>query len=202
MHITDHLQPCCVALRQQADSLPAAIHQLVELVQKSGCLTDTVQFEQDVLEREKMGGICMGHGLAIPHAKSAGVAHAELAALTLDPPLPCDTPDGEPVRLLFLIAAPADANDLHVQMLAGLATLLLDEEVCRQMLDAPTPTAFCSLIARHAEPLRRLQRRALPPRRRRPRPSTGCWRLRPAPWAWPTLTWRPRPCAKRRRSGA
>ena len=99
MHITDHLQPCCVALRQQADSLPAAIHQLVELVQKSGCLTDTVQFEQDVLEREKMGGICMGRGLAIPHAKSAGVAHAELAALTLDPPLPCDTPDGEPVRL-------------------------------------------------------------------------------------------------------
>lgn len=89
MHITDHLQPCCVALRQQADSLPAAIHQLVELVQKSGCLTDTVQFEQDVLEREKMGGICMGRGLAIPHAKSAGVAHAELAALTLDPPLPC-----------------------------------------------------------------------------------------------------------------
>ena len=83
MHITDHLQPCCVALRQQADSLPAAIHQLVELVQKSGCLTDTVQFEQDVLEREKMGGICMGRGLAIPHAKSAGVAHAELAALTL-----------------------------------------------------------------------------------------------------------------------
>ena len=59
MHITDHLQPCCVALRQQADSLPAAIHQLVELVQKSGCLTNTVQFEQDVLEREKMGGICM-----------------------------------------------------------------------------------------------------------------------------------------------
>ena len=152
MHITDHLQPCCVALRQQADSLPAAIHQLVELVQKSGCLTDTVQFEQDVLEREKMGGICMGRGLAIPHAKSAGVAHAELAALTLDPPLPCDTPDGEPVRLLFLIAAPADANDLHVQMLAGLATLLLDEEVCRQMLDAPTPTAFCSLIAQHEEP--------------------------------------------------
>ena len=152
MHITDHLQPCCVALRQQADSLPAAIHQLVELVQKSGCLTDTVQFEQDVLEREKMGGICMGRGLAIPHAKSAGVAHAELAALTLDPPLPCNTPDGEPVRLLFLIAAPADANDLHVQMLAGLATLLLDEEVCRQMLDAPTPTAFCSLIARHEEP--------------------------------------------------
>lgn len=204
MHITDHLQPCCVALRQQADSLPAAIHQLVELVQKSGCLTDTVQFEQDVLEREKMGGICMGRGLAIPHAKSAGVAHAELAALTLDPPLPCDTPDGEPVRLLFLIAAPADANDLHVQMLAGLATLLLDEEVCRQMLDAPTPTAFCSLIARHEEP-------APPPAEEspaaetpppRPRPSTGCWRLRPAPWAWPTPTWRPRLCAKRRRSGA
>lgn len=152
MHITDHLQPCCVALRQQADSLPAAIHQLVELVAKSGCLTDAAAFEQDVLAREKMGGICLGRGLAIPHAKSEGVARAELAALTLDPPLPCDTPDGEPVRLLFLIAAPADANDLHVQVLAGLATLLLDEVFCEEMLAAKTPEDFCKLIARKEKP--------------------------------------------------
>ena len=76
MHITDHLQPCCVALRQQADSLPAAIHQLVELVQKSGCLTDTVQFEQDVLEREKMGGICMGRGPCRAGRLTAGPAAA------------------------------------------------------------------------------------------------------------------------------
>ena len=152
MHITDHLQPCCVALRQQADSLPAAIHQLVELVAKSGCLTDAAAFEQDVLAREEMGGICLGRGLAIPHAKSEGVARPELAALTLDPPLPCDTPDGEPVRLLFLIAAPADANDLHVQVLAGLATLLLDEAFCEEMLAAKTPEDFCKLIARKENP--------------------------------------------------
>ncbi len=167
MHITDHLQPCCVALRQQAESLPAAIHQLVKLVQKSGCLANAARFEQDVLEREKMGGICMGRGLAIPHAKSEGVTRAELAALTLDPPLPCDTPDGEPVRMLFLIAAPADANDLHVQMLAGLATLLLDEEFCRQMLAAPTSEVFCKMIARHEQadsPAEAPSAETLPPR--------------------------------------
>ena len=151
MHITDHLQPCCVALRQQADSLPAAIHQLVELVQKSGCLTDTVQFEQDVLEREKMGGICMGRGLAIPHAKSAGVAHAELAALTLDPPLPCDTPDGKPLDLLVMIAAPAEANDLHVQVLAELATLFLDTDFCARLRESETPEAFCRAISAREE---------------------------------------------------
>ena len=151
MHITDHLQPCCVALRQQADSLPAAIHLLVELVQNSGCLTDKALFEEDVLAREKLGGICMGRGLAIPHAKSAGVARAQLAAITLDPPLPCDTPDGEPVRLLFLIAAPADANDLHVQVLAGLAGLLLDETFCQKMLAVQTPQDFCSLIAKQEQ---------------------------------------------------
>ena len=72
MHITDHLQPCCVALRQQADSLPAAIHQLVELVQKSGCLTDTVQFEQDVLEREKWAASAWAAGWPSPTPKAQG----------------------------------------------------------------------------------------------------------------------------------
>ena len=152
MLTASYLRPDCVALRQRADSLTGAVQQMVTLLDGTDNLTDTAVFAADVRARLALGGVCVGNGLAIPHAKSTAGRQLQLAALTLDPPLPCDTPDGEPVRLLFLIAAPADANDLHVQMLAGLATLLLDEEVCRQMLDAPTPTAFCSLIARHAEP--------------------------------------------------
>ena len=104
MHITRlTCRPCCAwRCANKRILCLRRIHQLVELVPKSGCLTNTVQFEQDVLERERIGRhLHRPAGSAIPHAKSAGVAHAELAALTLDPPLPCDTPDGEPVRLLF-----------------------------------------------------------------------------------------------------
>ncbi|EFB75593.1 PTS fructose transporter subunit IIABC [Subdoligranulum variabile] len=147
MHITDHLQPGSVALNRQADSLQAALQILVELMAAGGNLTDTQAFAADVQAREALGGTCVGGGLAIPHAKSAAVREPGLAALTLDPPLACDTPDGEPLRMMFLIAAPADANDLHVQVLAELATLMLDKDLCERLIGAESPQAFCDLIA-------------------------------------------------------
>lgn len=147
MHITDHLQPGSVALNRQADSLQAALQILVELMAAGGNLTDTAAFAADVQAREALGGTCVGGGLAIPHAKSTAVREPGLAALTLDPPLACDTPDGEPLRMMFLIAAPADANDLHVQVLAELATLMLDKELCARLIGAESPQAFCDLIA-------------------------------------------------------
>ena len=117
MRIANYLRPDCVALRQRADSLQGAVQQLVALLDGAKVLTDTAVFAADVRARLELGGVCVGNGLAIPHAKSTAVEKLQLAALTLDPPLPCDTPDGQPLEMLFLIAAPAEANDLHVQVL-------------------------------------------------------------------------------------
>lgn len=147
MHITDVLQPCCVALHGQADSMQQAIHRLTGLLAAGGCLTDAAAFEADVLAREQLGATCVGGGLAIPHAKSAAVHTAGVAVLTLDPPLACPTPDQLPVQMLFLIAAPAGANDLHVQVLGELATLMLDKDLCARLTRAATPEEFCALIA-------------------------------------------------------
>lgn len=152
MHITDMLQPDSVALHQKVDSIAQAVHLLVERMAAGGNLQDVAAFEADVQAREALGGTCVGGGLAIPHAKSAAVTKPGLAALTLDPPLACTTPDGLPVRMMFLIAAPADANDLHVQVLAELATLLLDKELCTKLTDAQTAADFCGLIAAQEEP--------------------------------------------------
>lgn len=69
MHISDLLQPCCVSLRRQVDSMRAAEHLLVGLLAKGGHLTDAAAFESDVFAREDLGGICVGGGLAIPHAQ-------------------------------------------------------------------------------------------------------------------------------------
>lgn len=147
MRIANYLRPDCVALRQQADSLQGAVQQLVALLDGAKLLTDTAVFAADVRARLALGGVCVGNGLAIPHAKSAAVEKLQLAALTLDPPLPCDTPDGQPLEMLFMIAAPAEANDLHVQVLAELATLFLDTEFCTKLRESPTPEDFCRAIA-------------------------------------------------------
>ncbi|MCO7109319.1 PTS sugar transporter subunit IIA [Gemmiger formicilis] len=106
MRIANYLRPDCVALRQRADSLTGAVQQMVTLLDGTDNLTDTAVFAADVRARLALGGVCVGNGLAIPHAKSTAVRQLQLAALTLDPPLPCDTPDGKPLDLLVMIAAP------------------------------------------------------------------------------------------------
>lgn len=147
MRIANYLRPDCVALRQRADSLTGAVQQMVTLLDGTDNLTDTAVFAADVRARLALGGVCVGNGLAIPHAKSTAVRQLQLAALTLDPPLPCDTPDGKPLDLLVMIAAPAEANDLHVQVLAELATLFLDTDFCARLRESETPEAFCRAIS-------------------------------------------------------
>lgn len=106
MRIANYLRPDCVALRQRADSLTGAVQQMVTLLDGTDNLTDTAVFAADVRARLALGGVCVGNGLAIPHAKSTAVRQLQLAALTLDPPLPCDTPDGKPLDLLVMIRCP------------------------------------------------------------------------------------------------
>ena len=151
MRIANYLRPDCVALRQRADSLTGAVQQMVTLLDGTDNLTDTAVFAADVRARLALGGVCVGNGLAIPHAKSTAVRQLQLAALTLDPPLPCDTPDGKPLDLLVMIAAPAEANDLHVQALAELATLFLDTDFCARLRESETPEAFCRAISAREE---------------------------------------------------
>ena len=147
MRIANYLRPECVTLHQRADSLEGAVQQLVALLDGTEDLTDTAAFAADVRARLALGGVCVGNGLAIPHAKSASVKRLQLAALTLDPPLACDTPDGKPLQMLVMIAAPAEANDLHVQVLAELATLFLDTDFCTHLRESTTPDAFCRAVA-------------------------------------------------------
>ena len=167
MRIANYLRPDCVALRQRADSLTGAVQQMVTLLDGTDNLTDTAVFAADVRARLALGGVCVGNGLAIPHAKSTAVRQLQLAALTLDPPLPCDTPDGKPLDLLVMIAAPAEANDLHVQVLAELATLFLDTDFCAR-LRAPSPRGRSR--TRRSRRLPRLTQRRVPPS-----PAISCW---------------------------
>ena len=97
MQITDLLQLPQIRLHSTAADLPAAVHTLCGLLAQGDAVQDAALLEQDVLARLAQGCICMGNGLAVPHAKTAAVRRAALAAITLDKPMDCPTPDGEPV---------------------------------------------------------------------------------------------------------
>ena len=146
MQITDYLRPEGILLNAQVQDKAEAIHKLVELMQNYGNLSDPQAYETDVLRREAQGTTGVGGGIAIPHGKSPAVKRPGVAAMTIPGGLAYDALDGAPVRLLFLIAVPDTASDLHIQVLAHLAQLLMDPSLRTELLDAASPQAFLNCI--------------------------------------------------------
>lgn len=151
MQITDLLVPERVALNVQVTDKAMAIHAMVGMLDSTGCLRDAVEYEKNVLEREAQGTTGVGGGVAIPHGKSSAVLVPALAAVTLREAIDYQALDGAPVRLLFLIAAPDGANDLHIQVLARLAQLLMEPLFCEELKQAATPEEFLAVIAKREQ---------------------------------------------------
>lgn len=99
-----------------------------------------------VHEREAGGSTGIGFGVAIPHARSAGVRELSLVCGVSSLPVPYDSIDGEPVRLFFLIVGPAGCAGEHVRVLSRIAGLVRRESVRKQLCEAGTPTEFYNVL--------------------------------------------------------
>lgn len=146
MKIRDLLDEKSIHLNASAADKPAAINELVELMDKSGRLSNKAQYLNDVLAREATGSTGLGDGIATPHAKSSGVKEAGLSAMTIPAGIDFDSLDEEPARLFFGIAAPANGSDTHLEVLSQLATMIMDPDFKEALIAAKTKEEFLSLI--------------------------------------------------------
>ena len=141
MKIRALLPPEAIIVRADVQTKEAAIDLLAELHDQVGHLSDKEAYERDVWKRDGECVTAIGMGMAVPHAKSDAVKQAGLAAITVPDGIDCRALDGQPTRLLFMIAAPDD-GDLHLQILSSLMTLLVEEERRERLVQAATPEAF------------------------------------------------------------
>lgn len=146
MRITDLLRREGVRLNQAPADKAAAIDLLVTLQKKAGNISDEAAYKADILAREEQGTTAIGNGIAVPHAKSAAVARPGLAAMTVPAGVDYGAPDGQPSKLFFMIAAPKEGGDVHLEMLSRLMVMLMDEDFCQKLLSAADPDAFLALI--------------------------------------------------------
>ena len=147
MQINDLLKPESIALGiAPPASKEEAIRLLADCMEKGGNLSDKEQYIKDVLAREESGTTGLGDGIATPHAKSAGVTAAGLAAMTIPEGMDFAAMDGNPSRLFFMIAAPDAANDEHIQILSKLATMIMDPDFKEALIQAKSVDAFRKLI--------------------------------------------------------
>lgn len=146
MRITDLLKKEGIVLNGTLKDKNDAIEVLVNLQNKAGNLSNKEEYKKGIIEREEMSTTAIGEGIAIPHAKNAGVKKAGLVAMTVPAGVDYDSMDGEPSNLFFMIAAPEKGGDVHLEVLSRLSTILMDEDFRKQLLDAKTKDEFLQII--------------------------------------------------------
>lgn len=146
MSIKELLSPETITLTLQATDRDSAITELASLLAKSGAISDLNTYVAAVRTREQHSTTGVGFGVAIPHAKSSGVARAAVAFGRAPTGLDWNAMDGEPVQMIFLIAAPEGANDLHLKALSQLARMLMREEFRQKLTSAQTPADILNAL--------------------------------------------------------
>jgi mannitol/fructose-specific phosphotransferase system IIA component (Ntr-type) len=122
------------------------IRDLIDLLTEQHDIEHPQQLIDDILAREQLASTCLGFGCAVPHAHSSSLKTTLLAAARLEPPLEVETPDREPVSLMFLMVGPEHSAGLHIRLLSKLARLLHDEQFRSQLRSVSSPQEFYNLI--------------------------------------------------------
>ena len=153
MKITDLLSKNAIKINGVASNKEDAINKLIDLMAQNGNITDKEKYRQVVLKREEEGSTGIGEGIAIPHGKTDAVSKPGLSAMVINDGVEFDSLDGQPAKLLFLIAAPNTKDNVHLDVLSRLSTLLMDTEFRKSLMEAKTPEEFlrCIDIAENAK---------------------------------------------------
>ncbi len=146
MRITELLDKRSISLTAAPASKSEALDMAVDLMAASGKIRDKEAYRKEVYLREEESTTGVGGGIAIPHGKCDAVAKPGLAAMVIKDGVDFDSLDGEPVNLIFLIAAPNTKDNIHLDVLSKLSILLMDEQFSENLKKASTPEEFLQII--------------------------------------------------------
>ena len=146
MRITELLDIRSIALNVSVNTKEETIDCLVDLMYESGKIIDKAEYKKGILAREALSTTGIGDGIAIPHAQVNAVQKPGLSAITIENGVNYESLDGQPTYLCFMIAAPVDGGNLHLQALAKLSTLLMNETFRQSLINAKSAQEFLNLI--------------------------------------------------------
>ena len=146
MRITDLLDKNSISLNAAPADKKETLDLAVELMAKSGKLSDVEKYREQVYAREEESTTGIGEGIAIPHGKCDAVKAPGLAAMVIKNGVEYESLDGEPVTLLFLIAAPNTKDNVHLDVLSKLSVMLMDENFTTSLRNAKSVDEFLQII--------------------------------------------------------
>ena len=146
MKITDLLSIDSIEIGSSYKDKDELLKNAVKLMCRSGIINNEKEYLNSVMEREKESTTGVGNGIAIPHGRCKAVDKAGLAAIVLNKPVEYEALDNKPVELLFLIAAPEDKGNVHLEILSKLAMMLMDQEFTFKLKNSRTAEEFIRVI--------------------------------------------------------
>ncbi len=146
MRITELLDRRSISLDGAPAGKKEAIDQMIDLMARSGKINDVDKYRREVYAREEESTTGIGDGIAIPHGKCDAVSKPGLAAMVVKNGVEFDSLDGEPVNLIFLLAAPNTTDNVHLDILSKLSMLLMNEEFTNALKAAKSVDEFLKII--------------------------------------------------------
>ena len=137
----------CINLNLKGNTKSEIIDELIEMLNAAGKLNDKEEYKKQILKREAQSSTGLEEGIAIPHAKTAAVKIPSIAFGISKNGVDYESLDGEPSRLFFMIAAPANASDTHIEILSKLTTMLLDDDIRERLLEVKNPQEVIEILS-------------------------------------------------------
>ncbi len=144
--ITNLLTLECINLNLKGQTKQDIIDEMVEILYQGGKLNDKEEYKKAILAREAQSSTGLEEGIAIPHAKTSAVKIPSIAFGLSKNGVDYESLDGEPSKLFFMIAAPANASNTHIEILSKLTTMLLDDEIREKLLEVKTEQEVMDIL--------------------------------------------------------
>jgi fructose-specific phosphotransferase system IIA component len=147
MLLSQILQPSCVKVPLEAKDKRSAINDLIDILDSNKLLLNKDVALQAVLTREQTRSTGIGSGIAIPHGKCAAVNELVMAVGIAAQPIDFGSVDGKPVSIIILLISPSDQTGPHIQALAKISRLMLDEAFRDKLRKAGSAEEVCELLS-------------------------------------------------------
>ncbi|UJF15866.1 fructose-specific PTS transporter subunit EIIC [Jeotgalibaca sp. MA1X17-3] len=136
MKIKDIMLKDLMVIPLQAQTKEGVIDEMTTKLKENGIIDDYDLFKEGILAREKQTSTGLGDGIAMPHAKNKAVKKPAVVFAKSDAGVDYDSLDGQPAHLFFMIAAPDNANNVHLEVLASLSRLLINPDLIQKLKNA------------------------------------------------------------------
>lgn len=146
MLLNDYLQRETIDLELKSSSKERILAELVDLLVKTGIISQGEAMLEMLLEREGLGSTGIGHGVAIPHGRSEEITQPAVVFGRSREEVDFDSIDGRPARIFFLLIAPENGGNDHLHLLAKIARLMKNPQTREKLLELQTPDEVLELI--------------------------------------------------------